>query len=406
MQNNYESYSVADFLEDDFFIQWIKYKRADDEQFWSEWIAAEPANLKAMREAADQLRIIFSLERIVPQVKDEEEVWSKITATISTEQAKVVPMNRGRLLFKIAAAAIIIVMLGVGGYLIFNKSEDKQTAEKGNDQKLKKDVLPGGNRAVLTLSDGSIIILDSSSNGTLAQQGNTKIIKLDDGQLAYNSGSTNQGEVLYNTISTPRGGQYQLTLPDGSKVWLNAASSLRFPAAFTGKERNVELTGEGYFEVAKNAKMPFRVKVNEMMVEVLGTHFNINAYNDEKIIRTTLLEGSVKINASNTTVTLKPDQQAFLADNASSFMVTQVNTADVVAWKNGFFSVHDADIKTVMRQLARWYDVEVTYQGENNSYSFTGKIDRNLTLQQVLNGLSNSRVHFRIEEGNHIVITP
>ena len=198
-----------------------------------------------------------------------------------------------------AAAAVIICMLSVSAYFLLKPEFQGQTSKAEKIQTNKNDVTPGGNKAVLTLADGSSIILDSAQNGTITTQGNTKILKLN-GMLSYNNLSKKNSPVLYNTISTPRGGQYQLMLADGSKVWLNAASSLRFPASFAGKERKVELMGEAYFEVAKNASMPFKVKVNGMEVEVLGTHFNINSYDDESAIRTTLLEGSIKINRNNT----------------------------------------------------------------------------------------------------------
>lgn len=326
-----------------------------------------------------------------------------------TQQPAVVPMYK-RTWYRVAAAAIILLLLSVGGYFIFNRPAQKQIAQtEKRQQPYKNDIAPGGNKAILTLANGTQIILDSAANGALTQQGNTKIIKLDSGRLAYNSLNEKPGEVLYNTISTPRGGQYQIVLADGSKVWLNAASSLRFPASFTGKERKVELTGEGYFEVAKNAAMPFRVNANGMQVEVLGTHFNINAYNDEDVIKTTLLEGSVKVREGASGTIIKPGQQA-LVENQGNPLISKirVQTVDVdgaVAWKNGYFSFDKADLPTVMRQIARWYDVEISYEGNIPKREFGGKIDRNSNASQVLKILEESKVHFRIE-GKKIIVMP
>ena len=269
--------------------------------------------------------------------------------------------------------------------------------QKTEIKEMNHDVAPGGNRAVLTLANGSQIILDSAANGNLAQQGNTKIVKLDSGQLAYNSLNERSDDVLYNTISTPRGGQYQIVLADGSKVWLNAASSLKFPTAFTGKERKVELTGEGYFEVAKNARMPFRVAVTGMTVEVLGTHFNINAYIDESTIKTTLLEGSVKVAKSDRQLVIKPGQQAELTPNAEFIIHNSIDVDEVMAWKNGLFNFNKADIKEIMRQAARWYDVDVVYEGNISGEKYIGKVARNTNLSEMMKILELNGVKYRID---------
>lgn len=302
--------------------------------------------------------------------------------------------------FRWAAAAAVVIMISAGGYFYFNKNE-KQTAKTATQQqRFKNDVAPGSNKAVLTLADGTRIILDSANNGTLTQQGNIKIIKLDDGQLAY-KGSGN--EVLYNTVSTPKGGQFKITLSDGSTVMLNASSSLRFPASFSGKFRDVELAGEGYFEIAKNTAKPFHVKVNDMRVEVLGTHFNINAYEDEAAIKTTLLEGSVKVatvNAQESTL-IKPGQQAQL--KGKEIKVVPADIKEVIAWKEGRFYFDGSDIKTVMRQLSRWYDVEVKYENNIPDF-FVAKIARDVPVSKLLQLLElTDLVHFKIE-GNKITV--
>ncbi|MFT3946673.1 MAG: DUF4974 domain-containing protein [Agriterribacter sp.] len=306
--------------------------------------------------------------------------------------------------WRVAAAAVII--LGIGSYFWLNRHTEtaKDIARSGTVQELSKDIQPGGDKAVLTLADGSQIVLDNTANGRLATQGNSEVVKLSNGQLAYKGTGDGDNEVLYNTMSTPRGGQYSLILPDGSKVWLNAVSSIRYPTAFKGGERKVEITGEAYFEVAKDPLHPFKVLVHaasgkeSMQVEVLGTHFNINAYNDEPLANATLLEGSVKVTAAAGSTVIQPGQQAQVNEGGNIKMNPDINIDDVVAWKEGYFIFRDADLKTIMRQVMRWYDVEVKYENENipNRY-FTADISRNKTLSGVLKILEQSNIHFRLE---------
>jgi ferric-dicitrate binding protein FerR (iron transport regulator) len=265
-------------------------------------------------------------------------------------------------------------------------------------------VLPGGNRALLTLANGSSIVLDSAADGILAQQGNTRIKKLNGGQIVYSVPGMKPEAVFYNVLTTPRGGQYRLALPDGSQVWLNAASSIRYPTAFTGRERRVEITGEAYFEIAKNPQMPFYVKVNDMQVEVLGTHFNVMAYANEDAVRTTLLEGSVKVNRGSSTVFLKPGQQSALGEKGAVSVIDGADTEEAVAWKNGLFEFDNVSIETVLRQISRWYDVDVQYEGNTMPSHFGGQISRYSNLSQVLKILELSGIHFRIEGKRLIVL--
>jgi ferric-dicitrate binding protein FerR (iron transport regulator) len=279
-------------------------------------------------------------------------------------------------------------------------------------------VAPGGNRAVLTLAGGQKILLDSAATGVLAEQGNTHVQKLGDGKLAYEAGgggdeagrgghTAGAAAPLYNTLTTPRGGQYQLTLPDGTKVWLNAASSLTYPTAFTGNNRTVEMTGEAYFEVVHDKKRPFMVKAGGQTIEDIGTQFNVNAYTDEPAQVTTLLEGAVKVDGH----LLRPGEKATVTgatatSGGGGIEVTKGDPDQAVAWKNGLFNFTDAGLQTVMRQLSRWYNVDVTYEGNIPPRQFTGMIGRSLTLNQVLKGLAKERVHYQIEEGNKLIITP
>lgn len=313
-----------------------------------------------------------------------------------------------------AAAAVLFFIIGSGIFLLLQeKNVNKEVAVTDQKEYTKEVLAPGGNKAILTLADGKQIVLDEAKNGNLADQGNTKVIKLN-GQIAYNESSMaalngKNVAVSYNTITTPRGGQYQLILADGSMVWLNASSSLRFPTSFQGKERRVELSGEGYFEIAKDASKPFTVTINTTLgekneVEVLGTHFNIMAYNDEGIVKTTLLEGSVKINHNNKIAMLKPGQQAKL-QNQSMKVVDDVDTDEAVAWKNGYFQFTSANLQQVMRQIARWYDVDISYEGKIPERKFGGKISRDNNASEVLKVLELSKVKFRIEN-RKIIVTP
>jgi transmembrane sensor len=264
-------------------------------------------------------------------------------------------------------------------------------------------VSPGRNTARLTLANGQEILLDSAGKGDLAVQGNARV-RHDSGSLAYII-SGNSKTVSYNVLTTPRAGQYRLTLPDGSQVWLNNVSSLRYPTSFQGKNRTVELTtGEAYFEIAKDPTRPFIVKVKGEDVEVLGTSFNIMAYPEEEGTQTTLLTGAISVKTARTSTQLKPDEQAQLMDNSDLKVIKNVPSQDIVSWKDGFFYFGRATFAVVMRQLARWYNVEVVYEGKVPDMEFGGKIDRNLPLQELLKFLDKNQVHFRIEGRNLIVL--
>lgn len=324
--------------------------------------------------------------------------WIREKIAAQEEKGKVIQMPaKKKTAWQYIAAAAVIIAVSTAGYFFFN-GKQQTTAPVAASLEMKHDALPGGNKATLTLADGSVIVLDTTANGNLAQQGNTKVIKLDSGMLAYNAGNANTTEVLYNTITTPRGGQYQIQLPDGTKVWLNAASSLHFPTVFTGNERDVTLTGEGYFEVAHNAAKPFHVITGSTQVEVLGTHFNIMAYPDEAVIKTTLLEGSVKVSSASNTTLLKPGQQANVNKSGTIRLIPNADTEEAIGWKDGLFKLNQTDIPEIMRQVARWYDVEIIYEGAVPGGSISGDISRNMNLSKVLKVLELSGVHCRITD--------
>lgn len=314
----------------------------------------------------------------------------------------------GKLLnqWRFAAAAIIIAMIGTFSYLWFQQSKTQQLTATITKSKpaLKTDALPGSKGAILTLSNGQQIILDSAGNGKLTSQGSTVIVNKN-GQIIYNVKGSGSNEVLYNTMTTPRGRQYQLLLSDGTKVWLNSESSIRYPAAFAGDIRDVTVTGEAYLEVAKNPKIPFVVKVDNMEVKVMGTHFNINAYHDEETIKTTLLEGSVKVSNAENTAVLAPGEQSKVSKTGSIQLIKNADLEAAVAWKNGVFLFDKADIQSVMRQIGRWYDLEIAYEGEIPKDRFGGKLPMNAKVSQVLGALEQTQVHFKIE-GKKVIVLP
>jgi len=325
-----------------------------------------------------------------------------ILATETKQPARLVSLL-SRKWVRYAAAVFILAGLGLF-YLLQPKTASN--AQQVAEQNVVNDVAPGKNGAILTLIDGSTVVLDSLGNGWLTTQSGTKV-QLVNGQLVYEAGAAPPVAVGYNTMTTPKGRQFQLVLPDGSKVWLNAASSIRYPIVFNGAERRVEITGEAYFEVAHHASKPFRVQVNnETEIEVLGTHFNINAYDNEESINTTLLEGAVRIKNNKQRIVLTPGQQAQVSGRQAIKVVDDVDVDKVMAWKNGVFNFNDASLQEVMRQLERWYDIEVVYEKDVPPLEFYGKMGKDLSLTAVLSGLEKSNVHFRLEEGRRLVVLP
>ena len=302
---------------------------------------------------------------------------------------------------RIPAAACLLGAMVIGGIYFLNSKKDTATTLQAG---IANDILPGKNGAILTLDNGRQVILDSSGNGVIAIQNGAKV-ELDSGKLTYHKGRTIAMAVT-NTMTTPVGRKYQLTLSDGTQVWLNAASSITFPATFSGDQRVVSITGEAYFEVARNAKQPFFVNANGMRTEVLGTNFNINAYSDEDIIKTTLLQGSVKVSKGNEEQLLLPGQQAQLDKEDKFRLITSVDMDFEMAWRNDEFYFKYADLKTVMRQLARWYDLEIIYgEGAPLDKHFEGEIPMNTMLSQVLGVLEKNDVHFNLQ-GKKLTVLP
>ena len=312
----------------------------------------------------------------------------------------------GMLRWGLAVAVLLCVVWGTG--LLFRTRESAPVVAGVQPRKdTAPDILPGRNKAVLTLASGKAITLDDAKNGNIADDGDAQIVKTGNGGvLSYHAlGKEGKEGSAFNTISTPRGGQYQVNLADGSKVWLNASSSLRYPTTFVGADRTVELTGEGYFQIARKAGAPFFVKINGVTVEVLGTTFDINGYDDEPSLKTTLVEGAVRVAAGGSQLVLKPGQQVVSEGGNSLRIEPDANIEEVLAWKNGTFNFNRLDIETIMRQISRWYDVDVVYEGARPGGHFSGMISRNTSVATVLKLLEYGGVHFRIA-GQKIVIMP
>jgi transmembrane sensor len=387
------------------------------------WAAEAPANRALMQELQDPAQVAKALANL--DSLHRSEAWEQVaTYAAAHRPATVLPLDsqhsitrRGKIYRWTAVAAAVAIISG--GLWFWERLGHSGTAAEKGISIVAHDVQPGGNKATLYLAGGQRIILDSAANGLLAEQGKTTIQKRTNGEIAYVPAAAVTGEVTYNTLTTPRGGEYQLTLSDGTRVWLNAQSSITYPTAFTGPDRKVTMTGEAYFEVARESSHPFIVRLpalgkgnredgSWMDVEVLGTAFNINAYNDESAARTTLVEGSVKVIANGTRKIIQPGEQTAVSFGGAGIEVNQhADVARALAWKNGLFAFTDADLPTVMRQLSRWYNVDVKYEGEipKDKYEFNGKIGKTLTLDQVLKVLTKTQVHYSID-GNELTIRP
>lgn len=369
----------------------------EDRRAFLQIVANEHAE-EAIKDLLDQEITRFNAGTDQPPGLSEEQaafIFAQITRTAATVRIR-------RRFRRLLAAAAVVSLLVAGVY--FLKPREDQPATMADNSNHKHDVMPGTSGAVLTLANGQQVLLDSLGNGTVASQGATAITKQNNG-IAYH-GSTGSGEVVYNTLSTPRARQFQLSLPDGTRVWLNAASSITFPTVFTGSNRMVSVTGEMYFEVEPDKNHPFIVQYGNKRVEVLGTHFNVNAYDDEPDSRVTLLEGAVTVSNGAASNTLRPGQQAILSKTAEGIKLDRsVDMEEVMAWKDGRFDFRETDLKTLMRQLMRWYDVEVSYQPGIPERYFTADISKDKNLSSVLQILELNKIHFKLDN-RKIIVTP
>jgi ferric-dicitrate binding protein FerR (iron transport regulator) len=377
------------------------------------------ADNRASREEVEEMFVLLrsaggedALKELVVEIwnegeGDQSQDWGRVWQAIHREMEPVsLPVRMMKVWSRVAAVLLLVLVGGAAYWMLFRKQRGVALPVAAA-KVTKKDIAPGGNKAVLTLDNGSTIVLDNAHAGVLAQQGGAKVLKLDAGALAYNIGNKSDGEVMYNTIATPNGGQYEVILPDGSKVWLNAASSLRFPTRFVGKERSVELMGEAYFEVAKNSTLPFQVVLpgNGMGVQVLGTEFDVMAYANERNSNTTLVSGKVNVVSKGMVQSLEPGKQAIVDNQTRAMRVADANVEQVVAWKNGLFRFKETGIRELMRQVERWYNVQVVYETEGKDQDFTGVVSRNQPVSALLQMLElTGTVHFRIEDKKIIVL--
>ena len=404
--NDLNDINEQDFINDPLFQDWILYPTEERDRFWQDFFAAHPGKKEAAEKAGTLLKAIVYKESWPAEERVERSLTEALQSINQPGERGMIykmPPRTKRSYKWIAAAAVLLLIAGSLWYVVGRDRVEAHSVAVAPG--VQQDVAPGGDKAILTLGDGTRVVLDTAGNGALTKQGNVTVIKLN-GQLAYNKQETASTEVLYNTITTPRAGQYQLVLADGTKVWLNAESSLRFPTAFVGKERKVALTGEGYFEVAHNEKQPFVVQRGDAEVQVLGTHFNVNGYTDEPSLKITLLEGRVLVKKSQELVYLNPGQQAVVQPGQQEIRVDyDVDTEEVTAWKNGLFVFNNTPLETIMKQLQRWYDVEVVYQGEIPKDRFNGSISRDNNLSEVLKVLEYSNVKFSVQ-GKTITVLP
>lgn len=404
----------------------MKHKKGvlleEEKKELEDWLNKSELNKNLFDELTNQRKVKLKLNRFQSIKKDS--LWDKTLKMINEDDdQEEVSIGRMTPWRRIAAIASILITVSIASYFVLTNKQEEVSFQSVEFPVI-QDLEPGRDKAFLTLADGSVISLDSIKGELFLMSGMT-VRKTGEGKLVYGVSSSDmqdETELKYNQISTPRGGQYQIVLSDGTRVWLNSASSLKYPIQFDGKVRSVELMGEAYFEVnpkkgITNQSVPFFVKTSKQTIEVLGTHFNVSSYEDEESVKTTLLEGkvAVSINSNNLEmsnivgksalkdrIVLKPNEQSILS--SSSFNVIEVNGEDFVAWKDGYFSFQRADLKAVMHQLSRWYDMDIVYKGEIPKETFTGKIYRNMSLSKVLDVLAFAGVNFKIEGADNSIL--
>ncbi len=399
--SKYRHFLAEDFMRDESFQDWILHENEDNDHFWKQFIQENPEKAAAVFEAKKMLQYIeFSEHRPTPERVESalHAAWSHIQAQNSVPFPNTKKQKK-HVFYKIwwAASAAVFIAFSIGAWWVWiNHIHNKpQLATQITPT---ADVpAPANNRAVITLANGEKIYLTDDENGKLATQGSTDIQKMSDGSIVYSGRIDESAPVMYNTLSNPLGSTViYIALSDGSKVWLNAGSSLRYPVRFVGNERKVSIDGEAYFEVAHHASMPFIVNKNKMDVTVLGTHFNVKAYNDETVTKVTLLEGLVKAALSGEqSLMLKPGEQAQITQHMK--LVKNVDIDEVMSWKNGVFRFKEANLKDIMQQVARWYDVQIEYAGDVAKINLGGTLSRQASLSELLKILEEAEmVKFKV----------
>jgi hypothetical protein len=383
--------NLLHLLDQESFLNYCFGRNDRDVRYWNKWIADHPEEASQIEDLRRTVIMMAKASQVALRDKHFEELQQKITVQPEPQ------FIRKKSFWPPALAAAATVLLTISVLFIYHRAEKPS---KNNTIVKRTDIKPGVNKAILTLANGHKIMLTDSTNGAIATQAGIKINKTAKGQIIYElpAGTATDNSIPeYNTIEAPTGGQWEVILPDKSKVWLNARSSLTYPTCFAGNERKVKLNGEAYFEITHNKKMPFRVMSKTQTVEVLGTHFDIMAYEDEQVMKTTLLEGSVKISDGNRSRILVPGEQAQVS-NADLKVTSDVDLEDMISWKNGYFKFNE-NLESIMRKVARWYDVEISYAGNvDPSQRFGGKISRYKNLSSALKIMElTGNIHFKVE---------
>ncbi|MBA2746792.1 MAG: FecR family protein [Flavisolibacter sp.] len=395
----YEQFKAEDFVMEESFQQYCKGETNEAVAFWSKWKKENPAQSAEIEKAENILSLLNGGHHSKAFLEHSEKFNQLVLNRKGFGEKAIITSFAGhrshrKRFFTYMAAAIILGLMLTGAFFYFNSGKNPvESVTKTEVPTVVPDILPGGDNAILTLADGTRIELNTVTDGRLKLEDGSNIRK-EGAELLYD-GSTLQSEVVvFNSISTPKGGQYKIILSDGTKIWLNAASSLHYPTSFPGSSRIVELTGEGYFEVATNASKPFMVKVNGIEVEVLGTHFNINSYDDEPVLKTTLLEGSVSIRKNEHSIVMKKGEQVAFSNTSLSVqsakrppsvtLLDETELSQAIAWKDGVFDFNNDHITHIMRQLSRWYNVDVKYKGRVPEKHYTGTIRKSVPISEVI----------------------
>lgn len=388
------------------------------EELYTKWINKTASSdeieelLELLDAGASKEQLLPGIEKFWEQLEDDHSFSSRqkdqlADNILSQWPSEPVIRLRNRIPYwRWVAAATVVLLAGIAIWQL-NKKQSNNSLVQTTATPVPEVIGPGRNGAILTLADGRQILLDSTGNGVFATQGNTEIA-LQNNQLIYQAGDDiDSSDIAFNTMATPKGRQFQLLLPDGSRVWLNAASSIRYPVVFRGAERKVEVKGEAYFEVSPDPARPFFVKTQNQLIQVLGTGFNVHAYNNETSEQTTLVQGSVKVTLSAGKplyAVLGAGQQALLDNRKQSLSVLENQSEAATAWKNGYFHLENIPFEKVMNQLERWYDIEVVYANGVPDLRFYGGISRNMTLDALIRALKVSEVHFKIEAGRRLIV--
>jgi len=364
------------------------------------WVNQDPKNQQVIEDLEDEIMEKNAMESFASI--DQENAWEKVRANIHEKNVAGLAVVKNPLWRYAASFAFLCLMAGLMYRLVIvHQGEGLPTTETSEIEEREHDF----EQATLLLADGTLLALDEIEDGTISESNGNKVTK-QNGQLTYEAAQGDYSEAAFHTITTPRGSQYQVILHDGSKVWLNSASSLQFPSRFSDEERAVILKGEGYFEIAKSpvsdGYRPFKVLVGDIQVEVLGTKFNLMAYDEEVSINTTLLEGEVRVHAGNEHKKIRPGQQAMVK---GQIQVIEVDAEAAVAWKNGFIQFDNSDLPSIIRQLERWYKVEFYGEDQIAGKHFSAFISRDTPLSKILEMLELSgNINFKVD-GDKIKIT-